>query len=158
MGGVGSGNWCRWNKQTTLEETKRIDIRYMRKQGLLKPSAMGSLRWTRGGEPNGDIRYFCHQNYLQLNYRYRENGGEWQPIEQRIHFDRTFCHYGGERLWFLCPRCNRRVGVLWVGEQCLGLRLLYQPPLVHHRHLVAEIAHHTQVVSDEEQGEVQIGL
>jgi len=112
MGGIGSGNWCRWSKQTTLEETKRIDIRYMRKQGLLKPSTMGSLRWTRGGEPNGDIRYFCHQNYLQLNYHYRENGGEWQPIEQRIHFDRTPCNYGGERLWFLCPRCNRRVGVL----------------------------------------------
>lgn len=128
MGGVGSGSWYRWNKQTTTEDTKRIDIRYMKKQGLLKHNTQGSLRWTRGGEPSGDIRYQCHDQYLQLNYRYRENGGEWQPVEQRIPFDRTPCNYGGERLWFLCPRCSRRVGLLY-GENVLFLcRHCYQLP------------------------------
>lgn len=43
MGGIGSGNWYRWDKRTTIEETKRIDIRYMRQQGLLKPGWSGSL-------------------------------------------------------------------------------------------------------------------
>ncbi len=112
MGGTGSGNSYRWNKQTTIEETKRIDIRYMKKQGLLKPGFGGSLKWSCGGRPNGDIRYSCYRDRLQLNFRYREHGCDWQPAEQIIYFDRTPCNYGGERLWFLCPRCERRVGIL----------------------------------------------
>ena len=35
MGGVGSGNWCRWDVKTTTEEVSRIDIRYLGKQGLV---------------------------------------------------------------------------------------------------------------------------
>ena len=98
MGGIGSGSWCRSNNQTTIEETKRIDIRYMKRRGLLKPGFGGSLKWSCGGAPNGDIRYSCYRDRLQLNFRYREHGGDWQPAEQTIYFDRTPCNYGGERL------------------------------------------------------------
>lgn len=112
MGGSGSGNWYRWSTQTTIEETKRIDIRFMKKQGFLKPNITGSLSWICGGESSGDIRFITYQDELQLNYRCRVNGGEWQTVEQHIAFDRTPCNYGGERMWFLCPKCNRRVGVL----------------------------------------------
>jgi hypothetical protein len=119
--------YYRWNKKTTMEETKRIDIRYMKNRGLLKPFKTGSLNWSVGGEPSGDIRYTCHHDYLQLNYRYRENGEEWQPVEEKVFFDRTPCNYGGERLWFLCPRCGRRVVVLsgygarFLCRHCYGL-------------------------------------
>lgn len=41
--------------------------------------------------------------------------------------------FGGERLWFLCPRCKRRVGVIYrrigglIGcRQCLCLRYMKQ--------------------------------
>ena len=34
---LGSGNWHRWDKKTTTEEVHRVDIRYMYKQGLLRP-------------------------------------------------------------------------------------------------------------------------
>lgn len=112
MGGPGSGNWYRWDKKTTLDETKRIDIRYMRKQGLLKPGYTGSLSWTSGGKPSGSIQFACQQDYLQLNYRYKANGEEWALVEEFICFDRTSCNYGGERLWFLCPCCNKRVALL----------------------------------------------
>ena len=100
----------------------------MRKNKLLKPGYMGNLRWTRNGEPNGDIRYACYQSHLQLNYRYREGEDEWKPIEQQIYFERTPCHYGGERLWFLCPRCNRRVGVLCAYDVHFLCRHCYQLP------------------------------
>ena len=36
MGGSGSGNRYRWNKQTTLDDVKRIDIRYMKSGGCSK--------------------------------------------------------------------------------------------------------------------------
>ena len=128
MGGTGSGGWCRWNKQTTTEEVKRIDIRYMKKQGLLQPNTAGSLSWKCGDEPSGDIRYSCYQHELQLHYRYREYGGDWQSVEQRIPFDRTHCHYGGERLWFLCPRCNKRVGLLYGADVLFLCRHCYKLP------------------------------
>jgi hypothetical protein len=128
MGGTGSGNWYRWNTKTTTEQAKRIDIRYMRKQGLLAPNRAGTLSWKVGGEPNGDINYSCLYDHLRLSYRYREHGGEWQPIKQHIPFDRTPCHYGGERLWFLCPRCNTRIGILYCAATLFLCRHCCQLP------------------------------
>lgn len=129
MGGVGSGTWYRWDKQSTIEETKRVDIRYMRHSGLLKPGYTGSLSWSRGGKPTGNINFICLQDYLQLHFRYRfGNEGDWQSVEQKITFDRTPCHYGGERLWFLCPRCDRRVEVLCSDGPLFLCRHCYKLP------------------------------
>lgn len=129
MGGRGSGTWYRWNKQTTMEETKRIDIRYMHRKGLLNPGTSGSLSWSRGGEPTGDIRFTCYSEDLFLHFRFRYHGeDDWQSIEQKIPFDRTPCHYGGYRLWFLCPRCNRRVGILCSDGPLFLCRHCYQLP------------------------------
>ena len=36
------------------------------------------------------------------------------PTEVRLTV--THPHYGGSRCWFRCPRCSRRVGVLFVVE------------------------------------------
>jgi len=128
MGGTGSGNWYRWDNKTTTEEVKRIDVRYMRKKGLLKPNTRGSLSWTCGGKPSGDIRYTCYQHELQLHYRYRQHGGDWQPVEQRIPLERTPCNYGGERPWFLCSRCNKRIAVLYGADVLFLCRHCYQLP------------------------------
>ena len=127
MGGLGSGNWYRWDKKTTTEEVHRVDIRYMRKQGLLWPGCTGSLSWSRGGEQTGSIRYRVEQERLVLMYRHRFYGDEWRDMEERVWFDRTPCNYGGERLWFLCPHCDRRVAVLYgagvrfLCRHCYGL-------------------------------------
>lgn len=128
MGGMGSGNWYRWDKKTTTEEVYRVDIRYMRKQGLLRwPGATGSLSWSRGGEQTGSIRCRVEQEALVLNYRHRSYGENWQDMEERVRFDRTPCNYGGERIWFLCPHCGRRVAVLYgagarfLCRHCYGL-------------------------------------
>ncbi len=128
MGGKGSGNWCRWNTGATLEQTRRIDIRYMTKQGLLKAGRGGSLSWSSRGEPDGSINYQCSEQRLHLNFRSRSHGGEWESVKQSIWFDRTPCHYGGERLWFLCPRCDRRVGVLSGHGTLFLCRHCYQLP------------------------------
>lgn len=126
MGGIGSGN--RWSKQTTVEEARRIDIRYMKKQGMLVAGRGGSFNWKCGGDPGGNVSFQCHHDYLQLDYCYRVYGGDWQPIEQCIYFDRTPCNYGGERLWFLCPRCSRRVGLLCCDGPLFLCRQCYQLP------------------------------
>lgn len=120
MGGIGSGHWHRWNQKTTIEQTRRIDIRYMKKRGFLAPSTYGSLSWEQGGKPNGKINFTTHYDRLILEFRYKAHGGEWQPVTQAIMFDHTPCHYGKTRKWFLCPKCNKRVAVL-CGEAHLFL-------------------------------------
>lgn len=120
MGGLGSGTYYRGNNKTYLEEVRRIDLNFMKKKGMLRPGNRGTLTWFCGGEQAGLINYRTEYAQLVLNYRYREYGEEWTPYEEHVLFDRTPCNYGGERLWFLCPHCNRRVGIL-VGE---GVRFL----------------------------------
>lgn len=113
----------------TIEETKRIDIRYMRKQGLLKPGITGQLLWSVRGQPSGDIRYQTHQDHLAIDYRYRAGGGsDWEAVSQVIPFERTGCHYGGQRTWFLCPACSRRVAVLCSAGKLFLCRHCYQLP------------------------------
>jgi len=113
MGGSGSGNWYRWDSKTTTESLHRIDVRWLKKQGYLRPGNVGLLAWSRRGEQTGFINYRMEADRMVLNYRYRLNGGDWEDVEQAISFDRTPCNYGGQRTWFLCPRCWRRVAVLY---------------------------------------------
>ena len=114
MGGSGSGRRSSWGGgKTTTESQHRIDIRWMKRQGYLRAGTMGNLIWSNRGEQTGLITYSIVEEGMVLNYRYRINGGEWQPVEQRIIFDRTPCNYGGYRTWFRCPRCGKRVALLY---------------------------------------------
>jgi len=113
MGGLGSGRWYRWDKKTTEEEEPRIDVRYLRKEGLLKSKGIGTLTWSCRGQETGSIKFRVEPERIVLIYCARSDGGDWQSIEEPVRFDRTPCHYGGERLWFLCPDCKHRVAVLY---------------------------------------------
>ena len=115
MGGLGSGHYYRSSARTTCEEAKRIDIRFLRKQNMLRPNTSGSLSWNIGGEPSGNISYTMYENTMVLNFRFRRyDDDEWESVQQVIWFDRTPCHYGGIRKWFSCPECDQRVAVLYL--------------------------------------------
>jgi len=111
MGGYFSGH--RWNSKTTTESQHSIDIRWLKKQGYLRPGNVGSLAWSRRGEQTGSIGYWMETDRMVLNYRHRPHGGEWEDVEQAISFDRTPCNYGGFRTWFRCSRCWRRVALIY---------------------------------------------
>jgi len=53
-----------------------------------------------------------------------------EVTKMQVRLDRTSCHFGGYRLWFLCPRCDARAAILYLGTdqfECrLCLRLTYQ--------------------------------
>jgi hypothetical protein len=116
MGGMNSGSYYRWNAKTTTQSQHKIDIRFLKKQGWLVPNSSGSLSWTRNGEKSGSINYTVKENGLVISYRSRQQGDEWESIEETIPFSWTFCNYGGKRQWLHCPRCNRRVVVLYGGK------------------------------------------
>lgn len=113
MGGSGSGSWYRWDSKTTTESQHQIDIRWLKKQRYLRPGTAGSLLWSWGDEQTGSIGFRMEKDRLIFNYRHRHHGGDWKPVEQAITFDRTSCNYGGYRTWFLCPRCWKRVAILY---------------------------------------------
>ena len=113
MGGSCSGNWYRWDAKTTTENQYRIDIRWLKKQGYLRPGSIGSLSWSCDGGQTGSIRYRMEVDCMILNYQHRPTGGEWEPVEQTVTFDRTPCNYGEFRTWFFCPQCWKRVAVLY---------------------------------------------
>lgn len=115
--------------KTTTDQTKQIDIRYLRQQGLLKPGMTGQLFWSNRGRPTGDIRYQTHNEYLAIDYRYRVAGGsDWEPISQKICFDYTPCHFGGHRYWFICPQCSRRIAILYGNGRLFLCRHCHQLP------------------------------
>jgi len=110
MGGWGSGR-SGYRTHSTDNATS-IDIRYLNKQRCLVPGYSGSLSWSVRGKPCGSVGYRVTEDALVLSYK-EKRGDDWRPIEQRVSLDRTPCRYGGERLWFSCPQCSRRVVSLY---------------------------------------------
>jgi hypothetical protein len=120
LGGVGSGNWYRFDKKTTTDECHSVDVRYLHREGLLKPGHWFSLRWSRAGRETGSIRGAVEgsdrSNHFLLLYRYRIGpGNEWEDVHEPVSLEWTACNFGGERPLFICPGagCGRRVAVLY---------------------------------------------
>lgn len=124
MGGFGSGNWSRWDRKTTTDDVPRLDIRALNKDGLLcTVGSVGSITWSYHGEISGSVGFRVLKNSLVLIYRNRNAHGKWQNMYEPIKLDRTPCNFGGNRYWFLCPGCNKRIAVLYGS----GPRFLCQP-------------------------------
>lgn len=127
MGGINSGTWYRWGKDTTWEQVSRLSISFVRQRGYLSSDTSGRISWNIGGEPVGSISICSEGGGLRLNYRYRLHGEEWESVSQRINIQYTSCNYGGERPWFTCGGCLKRVGVLGLSgkyfrcRSCCGL-------------------------------------
>lgn len=120
MGGVGSGNWYRFDKKTTTGDCHDVDVRYLNRHGLLKPGGWFSLRWSRGeretGSIGGSVEGTEKPERVILRYRSRsEPSSEWEDVREPVHLTWTGCNFGGERPWFVCPGagCGRRVAILY---------------------------------------------
>ena len=128
MGGEGSGNWYRFDKKTTTGECHSVDVRYLHRNGLLKPGHSFSLRWSRAGRQTGSIGGVAYRDQLNLLYRHRRGpGGEWEDVKETVPLTWTACNFGGERPWFICPGtdCGRRVAVLYGPGRFLLCRHCY---------------------------------
>lgn len=124
MGGYGSGR--KWDAKRTVDSQINIDVRWFKKNGRLRAESSANLVWSRNGVQTGSINYKMGAECLILQYRYRPRGGEWGNISEIIRLDWTPCNYGGYRTWFLCPKCNRRVAVLYLAGEYFLCRHCYQ--------------------------------
>ena len=118
----------------TVESKKELSVFSLKRLGMLRPGYSGLLTWTscRTGEDRGSINIKTSDYRLDLNYRSRSYGRDWETVEDTIFLTETSPNYGGKRTWFLCPSCNSRRGKLYGGKyfRCRGcLDLCYQTQL-----------------------------
>ncbi|MFC6588785.1 hypothetical protein ACFQDZ_17450 [Sulfitobacter pacificus] len=118
MGGYGSGR--RGYKQKA-EECRSLDVNRLHREGCLTPGRQGNWVWSRDGEEVARIGYKAEEGQFVLDYRFRQYGGEWEPITEVVGLTHADCNYGNQRPYFRCPgvvdgrHCGRRVGKLFSG-------------------------------------------
>ena len=138
MGGRGSGRRPS-DHRTTLGDLYRVDLRYLRQQGWLRPGARGSLRWSRCGQEIGWIGFSVGHDELRLIYRVRaDETADWEPVDEPVCLVRTAQPLGGARVWLTCPGCGRRCLVLYGGRRfrcrrCVGVAYASQHEAAHDR-------------------------
>lgn len=95
----------------------QIDVRKMARDGLLVAGKFFSwVWWNDAGERTSSIGVrVTGNNSISLKYTITgQAGNPDQCINLPIRLDRTACNYGGSRVWFSCPQCSTRVGILYL--------------------------------------------
>ena len=69
---------------------------------------------ARDASGRNHIRVTAQQ--MSIDYFPTGHSGDREPVCIIIKFDWTACHFGGYRPWFLCPKCGRRVAILYGGK------------------------------------------
>jgi hypothetical protein len=120
MGGVGSGNWYRFDKKSTIGECHSIDVSYLQRETVLRSGHSFSLRWSRAGRETGSIGGIVEgterpEQVILLYRHWSGRSGEWEDVRQPVPLEWTACNFGGGRPWFICPGagCGRRVAILY---------------------------------------------
>lgn len=126
MGGYSSGK--RGGRSTT-DDMRPLDVRRLKREGLLTPGGSFGWNWTRNNETVARINIRVNSDSVYLSYQQSWRGGAWRYCGNTVLIDWTTCNYGGRRAWWRCPAagCGRRVAVLYSGRgaytcrHCLGL-------------------------------------
>ena len=127
MGGIGSGNWCQFGRNTVDES---LTLAIWGFHGRIYPQSKGKITWTWADGDKSSIGYFVNWDdgvpTVTLHYRW---GGS-KDVRIPIQLQATPTNFGGERWWFTCPvtidgvACKRRVGKLHLplGAMYFGCR------------------------------------
>jgi hypothetical protein len=117
MGGIGSGRYWNGGGRATTESYRRLDVRRLARDGLLRPGRAGRVSWSVAGNPAGRIALYAIAEGVVLDYSHQPHDGDWEPKQYLVRIEHTACALGGSRPWFLCPArgCGRRVAILYGG-------------------------------------------
>ena len=125
MGGRGSGRRSSYSGKQETSDSMPLDIRKITRKGLLVPGSSFSWQWLVNDRQVAGISIRVDYDHgMVLSYRLKSTG---EVVEQRVQTQTSPCHLGGQRHWFTCPRCSKRVAVLYAPgryfacRQCGGL-------------------------------------
>ena len=111
MGGRGSGRRSGYGGKPETSDSMPLDIRKFTRKGLLVPGNSFSWQWLVNDRKVAGIDVRVEFNTeVVLSWRMKSTG---EVVEQRVQTQTSPCHLGGQRHWFTCPRCCKRVAVLY---------------------------------------------
>ena len=96
------------------EQLQWIGVRDLSRRQLLNRQSSFTWSWSRGGEATGSISVNVYpQCAASLVYTVTDDAGA-HNINDRLSLIYKPCNFGGERPWFQCPRCTRKVAMLYL--------------------------------------------
>ena len=119
MGGPGSGRRSTYSGKTETGNSMPLDIRKITRKGLLVPGNGFSWQWLVNDHQVASISIRVDLLGMVLSYRIKSTG---EVVEQRVQTQTSPCHLGGQRYWFTCPRCEKRVAVLYAPGRYFACR------------------------------------
>lgn len=98
-----------WHAKTS--QVLQLDVRHLARMGWLPGGASAQVRWSSGAS----IGYRVNEDAsaIVLLYSYGFSDGR-RDIAQSVSIERKPCRFGGSRPWFCCPRCWRRVAIIYL--------------------------------------------
>ena len=125
MGGRGSGRRSSYSGKAETNDSMPLYIRKISRKGLLMPGSSFSWQWTVNNQQVAGISIRVDIDHgLVLSYLMKSTS---EVVEQQVQTQTSPCHLGGQRYWFTCPLCSKRVAVLYAPgryfacRQCGGL-------------------------------------
>lgn len=103
--GAGRPGW-----KAKAEHCRSIDVRVFHRKGVLNDFT-GGWQWKNNetGEIVASIGFRTDGQFVYLYYSVDD-----EPVKETIPLTQTACNFGGSRPWFNCPRCTKRVAVLYL--------------------------------------------
>lgn len=124
MGSFRSG---RRGGSACTDDVWRLDLRPLVRDGLLRVGRVLQLEWGEQDSPQAraDL-HFVDESHVEIASKWRV-AGEWLRRTYELEIERTRCHLGGTRPWWVCPAigCGRRVAVLY-GRGVFACRHCYR--------------------------------
>ena len=108
MGGYGSGK--RNNKKDTAEGYISFSINEFRRKGQWR-YVKGTLTWWRGEAKRAAVEYVVRGTGITFSWLNQNN----EFTEQGVPTTAVMTGYG-QRYFFLCPHCGKRVSKLYAGR------------------------------------------
>ena len=124
MGGRGSGRRISYGGKQDTSNSMPLDLRKIARNGVLVPGNSFSWQWLVCKREVASINIQVDFESMVLSYRMKSTD---EVVEQRVQTQISPCNLGGQRHWFTCPRCSKRVAVLYAPgryfacRQCGGL-------------------------------------
>ncbi|GAB3471305.1 hypothetical protein [Azotobacter salinestris] len=101
-------------EKAATEDYRALDVRALHQAGVLAPGWREGWHWKRRGAVVATIGIEAEsRDRVRLRYQVTVRG-ERQAKDYSVPVTWTPCHLGGERPWFLCPCCGRRVAKLYL--------------------------------------------
>src|SRR5947209_17652403 len=114
-----------WAKFDTVEELSGCELKITPIKTLVRFGGAGGYTWSINGIVFSSVSLVVTRQRITIAYRNANQPGS-EPIKRTVLLTRTLCHFGGERVWFCCPRCDRRTSSIFLVQPPFACRVCLQ--------------------------------